>query len=65
MKNNQLILEQVPIGKLSNSIVSEDIKDLRNSVYNPAASLERKIQIIETDAFSFKPRKSTGNKNQR
>lgn len=44
--NKQLVLEQVPIGKLVNSNVSEDIKDLRNSVYSPAASLERKIQII-------------------
>ncbi|MBI5219521.1 MAG: tetratricopeptide repeat protein [Bacteroidia bacterium] len=44
--NKQLILEQVPIGKLSNSNVSEDLKDQRNSVYSPAASLERKIQII-------------------
>lgn len=44
--NNQLVLEQVPVGKLTNSNVSEDIKDLRNSVFSPAASLERKIQII-------------------
>src|SRR3989339_217882 len=44
--NKQLILEQVPIGKLTNTTVSEDPKDQRNSVYNPAASIERKIQII-------------------
>lgn len=46
VENKQLILEQVPIGKLTNSTVSEDLKDKRNSVYSPGASLERKIQII-------------------
>lgn len=34
------------IGELPVSTVSDDVKDVRNSVYSPFASSERKIQII-------------------
>lgn len=34
------------IGELSVSKVSDDVKDVRNSVYSPYAAAERKIQII-------------------
>ncbi|MFL5754212.1 MAG: tetratricopeptide repeat protein [Bacteroidia bacterium] len=34
------------IGELSQSKVSDDVKDTRNSVYSPYAAAERKIQII-------------------
>jgi len=34
------------IGELTQSKVSDDVKDTRNSVYSPYAAAERKIQII-------------------
>jgi hypothetical protein len=34
------------IGELPVSSVSDDVKDVRNSVYSPFAASERKIQII-------------------
>ena len=34
------------IGELPISVVSDDVKDVRNSVYSPYAARERKIQII-------------------
>jgi hypothetical protein len=34
------------IGELPVSVVSDDVKDVRNSVYSPFAASERKIQII-------------------
>ncbi len=34
------------IGELPVSVVSDDVKDVRNSVYSPYAAAERKIQII-------------------
>ncbi|MDO8998803.1 MAG: hypothetical protein Q7W45_03485 [Bacteroidota bacterium] len=46
----KIIFEDVEIGELVASKVSDDLKDKRNSVYNPAAASERKIQII---AVSF------------
>ncbi|MDP1800163.1 MAG: hypothetical protein Q8L81_02335 [Bacteroidota bacterium] len=46
----KIIFEDVDIGELPASKVSDDLKDKRNSVYNPAAASERKIQII---AVSF------------
>jgi hypothetical protein len=32
--------------------VSDDYYDTKNSIYNPAAALERKIQIIAISTFS-------------
>ena len=46
----KIIFEDVEIGELVASKVSDDFKDTRNSVYNPSAASERKIQII---AVSF------------
>ncbi len=41
-----LIFEDVDIGELPASKVSDDYKDKRNSVYSPYAASERKIQVI-------------------
>jgi hypothetical protein len=46
----RIIFEDVEIGELTETKVSDDIKDKRNSVYSPNAASERKIQII---AVSF------------
>jgi hypothetical protein len=46
----RLIFEDVDIGELPASKVSDDFKDKRNSVYSPYAASERKIQVI---AVSF------------
>ncbi|MDX2174006.1 MAG: hypothetical protein SFY56_12860 [Bacteroidota bacterium] len=46
----KIIFEDVDIGELVASKVSDDLKDKRNSVYSPFAAQERKIQII---AVSF------------
>lgn len=46
----KLIFEDVDVGELPASRVSDDFKDKRNSVYSPSAASERKIQII---AVSF------------
>ena len=40
------------IGELPVSVVSDDVKDTRNSVYNPYAASERKIQIIAVSYLS-------------
>jgi hypothetical protein len=42
----KIIYEDVDIGELPMSKVSDDLKDKRNSVYSPYAAQERKIQII-------------------
>ena len=42
----KIIFEDVDIGELVASKVSDDYKDKRNSVYSPFAAQERKIQII-------------------
>lgn len=46
----RITFEDVEIGELPVSKVSDDLKDKRNSVYSPFAARERKIQII---AVSF------------
>lgn len=39
---------EIPKGEeLSDHLVSDKLDDIRNSVYNPAAALERKIEIID------------------
>ncbi len=47
-ENGKGILEffEEDIGELQLSKVSDDVKDVRNSVYSPLAAAERKIQII-------------------
>jgi hypothetical protein len=42
----KIVFEDVDIGELVASKVSDDFKDKRNSVYSPFAAQERKIQII-------------------
>ncbi|MDI1355545.1 MAG: hypothetical protein PSX36_11530 [bacterium] len=46
----KIILEDMDIGELPTSKVSDNFKDKRNSVYSPYAASERKIQIL---AVSF------------
>ncbi len=47
-KKGSLVIEWKPVGKsLAPASVSDDLKDLRNSVYSPAAALERKIELID------------------
>jgi hypothetical protein len=46
----RITYEDVDIGELPISKVSDDLKDKKNSVYSPSAARERKIQII---AVSF------------
>lgn len=47
---NRLIIHRQAFGKeKAASYVSGDIKDLRNSVYNPAAANERKVAIIAVE----------------
>jgi len=46
IKNKQLNFVEAPYGKeKANSKVSDNLNDKRNSVYSPAAGLERKIEI--------------------
>jgi hypothetical protein len=49
---NRLLLTDVEIGELPKSIVSDDVKDVKNSVYSPYAARERKIQIIAVSSFA-------------
>ena len=45
-KNKKLKLTEEPFGEeKANSTVSDNLKDKRNSVYSPAAALERRIEI--------------------
>ncbi|MBL7930324.1 MAG: PD40 domain-containing protein [Bacteroidia bacterium] len=46
----KIIFEQVDVGELPKSKVSDNFKDKQNSVYSPFAASERKIQIL---AVSF------------
>lgn len=43
---SKIIYEDVDIGELPFSKVSDDLKDKKNSVYSPFAARERKIQIL-------------------
>ncbi len=49
-QEGKITFEDVEIGELPMSKVSDDLKDKKNSVYSPFAARERKIQII---AVSF------------
>ena len=49
---NYLKLTDVEIGELPKSNVSDDVKDVKNSVYSPYAARERKIQIIAVSSFA-------------
>ncbi|PCI96877.1 MAG: hypothetical protein COB15_08905 [Flavobacteriales bacterium] len=41
---------KVPFGEYQSATISDDINDLRNSIYSPGAALERKIEIIAIQA---------------
>ncbi len=45
----KIILEDLDIGELPYSKVSDNLKDKRNSVYSPYAAAERKIQILAVE----------------
>jgi len=48
VNNGQLILSQQPFGEvLAPEDVSDDINDLRNSIYSISASKERRVEIVE------------------
>jgi len=48
-----ITFQDVEIGELkARPNVSDDYYDVKNSIYNPAAALERKIQIIAISTFS-------------
>jgi tetratricopeptide (TPR) repeat protein len=49
-QGGKIIFEDVEVGELPASKVSDDFKDKKNSIYSPFAASERKIQII---AVSF------------
>lgn len=46
LDKGQLVFFEEDIGELPKSTVSDDYYDTRNSIYNPSAAAERKIQII-------------------
>ena len=49
-----IIFHYDDIGELqANPNVSDDYYDTKNSIYNPSAALERKIQIIAVSSFIF------------
>jgi tetratricopeptide (TPR) repeat protein len=51
-EESQLVMTDVDIGELPVSKVSDDVKDVKNSVYSPFAAAERKIQIIAVSSFA-------------
>lgn len=52
-KEGCITFQDVEIGELkARPYVSDDYYDTKNSIYNPAAALERKIQIIAISTFS-------------
>ena len=48
----KIVFTDEDIGELPVSKVSDDVKDVKNSVYSPFAAAERKIQIIAVSSFS-------------
>lgn len=44
--SGSITFEEVDVGELPTSKVSDDVKDTQNSVYSPGAARERKIQIL-------------------
>jgi len=51
LKNNQLIIKELPLGEsISSQKVSDNPKDLKLSVYSLEAVMERKIEIIKVKA---------------
>lgn len=52
LQNGQVVFFEEDIGELPKSTVSDDYYDTRNSIYNPRAAAERKIQIIAVSTFT-------------
>ncbi|MGZ3884148.1 MAG: hypothetical protein ACXVP0_15565 [Bacteroidia bacterium] len=50
-KEGSIVFTDVDIGELPVSKVSDNVKDVKNSVYSPYAAAERKIQIIAVSSF--------------
>jgi len=47
LDSGQLVVKEVPAGEsLAGSGISDELKDKRNSVYNPKAATERRIELI-------------------
>ena len=50
LANGSLILKSVSFGKeTAPKDISDKLQDLRNSVYNPRAALERRVEIISVE----------------
>lgn len=48
LKNKNLIITQEPVGEdLTQKGLSDNLKDLRNSVYNPNVAMERYIEVVK------------------
>ncbi|HNR19260.1 MAG TPA: hypothetical protein PKN75_04550 [Bacteroidia bacterium] len=48
LKNKSLIITQEPVGEnLTQKGLSDNLKDLRNSVYNPNVAMERYIEVVK------------------
>jgi hypothetical protein len=50
--SGQVVFFEEDIGELSKSTASDDYYDTRNSIYNPGAARERKIQIIAVSSIT-------------
>lgn len=50
-QEGSIVYTDVDIGELPISTVSDNVKDVKNSVYSPFAARERKIQIIAISSF--------------
>jgi hypothetical protein len=47
LDSGQLVVKEVPAGEsMAGTGISDELKDQRNSVYNPAAAIERRIELI-------------------
>lgn len=52
IQSGQVVFFEEDIGELTKSTVSDDYYDTRNSIYNPRAAAERKIQIIAVSSIT-------------
>ncbi|MEM1218456.1 MAG: hypothetical protein AAGH79_06070 [Bacteroidota bacterium] len=48
IKSGQLVISESPFGETTASTaISDELEDLRNSVYSPSAAVERRVEIVE------------------
>ena len=52
IESGRVVFFEEDIGELTKSTVSDDYYDTRNSIYNPRAAAERKIQIIAVSSIT-------------